>query len=386
MCVRFVTKAIEYENRKCCIILQNENGPCALIALVNVLLLDPKFENITGDLKTLVNDSNNVELEDILQAVASIALYITDNNLNTTQTIHGSLDVEYLKDESDMSKLFAILPSLNAGLNVNPNFDGTFENSAELALFRLFGVPLVHGWIMENDHNELSKLSYDEALNVVAHAEELCDDTEQHDTTNDTCVFEKATILKAFLNNSSTQLTSNGIQYLIKTLSNNSLSVLFRNDHFATILKRDDILYTLITDLGYSRQPSIIWESLMSIDSFLNDFCDSHFRKSEAIQEDISADKEMNDKADEVNSIDRKIALQLQEEEDRIIAESMNKSLNKRVDERKLKPPQKSHKKKIKHRKDTTKHAQQLRTPKVSRPQHNSTASNLKSSGSCIIT
>ncbi|CAD1783745.1 similar to Saccharomyces cerevisiae YGL082W Putative protein of unknown function [Maudiozyma barnettii] len=383
MCIQYATKSIEYGKKKCSILLQNENGPCALIALVNVLLLDTQFENETEDLKTLVKDSKKVQQHELLEVIASIALHITKS-----KTKHDYIDTSISKEESDMSKLLTLLPNLNTGLNVNPIFDGTFEDSAELSLFRLFGVRLVHGWIIGNgqdENSELYKLSYDEALNMYAHADEISNNKGYQDNVNETCIFEKSDKLKSFLNDSSTQLTSDGICHLQKILPNNTLSVLFRNDHFATLLKRDDILYTLVTDLGYKMQSTIIWESLISTDSSLNDFYDSDFMENLPIHEDILTGKEMISDNNEMTSIDRKMALQLQEEEDRKMAKSMSKIVDQKHVQLKTKQTNKQHHKKTLNSERKKKMSSQPKSQNISPSQNSSTSSKRKSNSTCVI-
>jgi hypothetical protein len=50
---------------------------------------------------------------------------------------------------------FTILPSLKKGLDVNVKFDNIrgFESTAELAMFDLFDVDLVHGWVADPQVN-----------------------------------------------------------------------------------------------------------------------------------------------------------------------------------------------------------------------------------------
>ncbi len=38
--------------------------------------------------------------------------------------------------------------------------------------------------------------------------------------------------------------------------------MLFRNNHFSTIIKRKDALYTLVTDIGFLHKTEVVWETL----------------------------------------------------------------------------------------------------------------------------
>ncbi len=60
-----------------------------------------------------------------------------------------------------------------------------------------------------------------------------------------------ARVIRAFLDNTSSQLTEHGLVSLHAGLKPNQLAVLFRNNHFNTLFKYEDALYILVTDLGY---------------------------------------------------------------------------------------------------------------------------------------
>lgn len=76
----------------------------------------------------------------------------------------------------------------------------------------------------------------------------------------------KSQTINDFLSESSHQLTYHGLERLHKYLSEDGLSVFFRNNHFATITKHSNTLYLLVTDLGYANTPDIVWEKLDTID------------------------------------------------------------------------------------------------------------------------
>jgi len=85
----------------------------------------------------------------------------------------------------------------------------------------------------------------------------------------------KSQVANAFLTSSSHQLTHHGLEQLHKHTGDGSLSVFFRNNHFATLTKHNGILYLLATDLGYANTPEIVWEKLDDIDGdteYANEF------------------------------------------------------------------------------------------------------------------
>lgn len=68
-----------------------------------------------------------------------------------------------------------------------------------------------------------------------------------------------------FLESTSSQMTAYGLFELRERLSNGELAVLFRNNHFSTLYKRDGQLYALMTDQGYEGQ-GVAWEVLLTED------------------------------------------------------------------------------------------------------------------------
>lgn len=337
MSVKYGTKSIEFENNHSRILIQNENGPCALIALVNALVLDPTLKENTTELRELLERSNKyVNFDELLQVIASILLKVT-TEAKKEDIIESQPKSNKTKDKGNnsyISEILTLLPRLQDGMNINPIFDGGFKESPELVLFKILGVKLVHGWVLTDDTEGptgLSKLSYDETLDMYTEASELLSKGDKDRNSKDISLLKKVDTLKAFIQGSSTQLTPAGITHLNKSLGNNSLAVLFRNDHFSTLIKKDGILYTLVTDVGYRKQNTIVWETLLSIDGSLNVFVDHDFRESKAMEEINSNKQSINSDQDSAEIADRKIALQLQEEEDRELAEYMAKEKASKV-------------------------------------------------------
>lgn len=337
MGVKYGTKSIEFDNNNARILIQNENGPCALIALVNALVLDSTFKSSTMELRQLIERSRKyVDLDELLQAIASIILKIStstkEEESGESQSRCNKTSEE--EDESNISQILTLLPSLQDGMNINPIFNGSFRDSSELALFNALDVKLVHGWLITDDNEELTNLSnvsYDEALDMCMEASELSTKDDQDSNSEDNTLFKKTNILKTFIEGSPTQLTPAGINYLNQSLDNDSLAVLFRNDHFSTLIKKDGMLYTLVTDVGYKKQDTIVWETLLSVDGSLDIFVDHKFHESKAIDETNLNNHSLNNDQDSNEVADRKIALQLQEEEDRKLAESMDKERSTKV-------------------------------------------------------
>jgi len=81
-----------------------------------------------------------------------------------------------------------------------------------------------------------------------------------------------------FLYDTGHQLTMFGLEQLQKHISEDSLSVFFRNNHFSTITKHQGELYLLVTDLGYANVEEVVWEKLDSIDGN-TDYVNHQFKK-----------------------------------------------------------------------------------------------------------
>lgn len=60
-------------------------------------------------------------------------------------------------------------------------------------------------------------------------------------------------------------------------LKEGELSVFFRNNHFSVIVKYNNELYTLVTDMGYFMEKEIVWEKFIDLTDSI--FCKGDFTK-----------------------------------------------------------------------------------------------------------
>ncbi|KAJ6851117.1 uncharacterized protein M6B38_260600 [Iris pallida] len=118
------TKHVQFLGRSTPIILQNDNGPCPLLAICNVLLLRNSLD--------LGPDSPEVPLNRLLSAVAE---KLIDSNSHI-QNIGDAID---------------LLPRLATGIDVNVQFRkiNDFEFTRECAIFDLLDIGLYHGWLVD---------------------------------------------------------------------------------------------------------------------------------------------------------------------------------------------------------------------------------------------
>jgi hypothetical protein len=102
----------------------------------------------------------------------------------------------------------------------------------------------VHGWIPEDEEAKqvLDKLTYNDAVEMIALADECemrANQLNDNNLSSDKMeMLHKAPIVRRFLESSPSQLTFEGLFKIHATLEENELAVLFRNNHFSTLIKR----------------------------------------------------------------------------------------------------------------------------------------------------
>ncbi|VDL90674.1 unnamed protein product [Schistocephalus solidus] len=236
--VRWIT----FSGRKCAVITQNKNGPCPMLALANVLLL-------RGTL-SLPEDSEIISGERII-----------------------GLDDEDLPNyEKTVSDALNVFPSLQTGLDINVRFTGVtrFEYTSALSIFDLFKIGIYHGWVVDPSDHVLAEVIQDRTYNQLVEAVIGWRSSENPD------VVQRGKLFPAEL---TSQLTVHGLCQLADTLRKGQLAVFFRNNHFSTIYRHNDSLYTLLTDAGFANEPNFVWETLNDVDGNTQ-FVDANFKPS----------------------------------------------------------------------------------------------------------
>ncbi|KAF4119542.1 ubiquitin carboxyl-terminal hydrolase MINDY-1/2 [Geosmithia morbida] len=268
------------------ILVQNANGPCPLVALVNALSL------------TTPADVDDASLVDVLRSREQISL-----NLLLDAVFEELMSPRRTNPDAplpDVGDLYAFLMSLHTGMNVNPRFipsreirqayartsltqlrpsdrgnliPGTFENTHEMSLYATFKIPLIHGWLPQVDDVVYGALerqaqSYEDAQNLLFRQEELemkLSDSTDGLTGEEQLLYQDIVTIRAFLDSSATQLTPWGIDVISKAIRPGTFAILFRNDHFSTLYCHPQTLelVTLVTDEGYRSYPDVVWESLV---------------------------------------------------------------------------------------------------------------------------
>ncbi|XP_043716699.1 ubiquitin carboxyl-terminal hydrolase MINDY-1-like isoform X2 [Telopea speciosissima] len=132
----YKTKVVQFLGRTTPIILQNDNGPCPLLAICNLLLLKNNLN--------LNVDASEVSLQKLLSLVAE---RLIDSNSNIENKDAGYVE----NQQQNIADAIDLLPRLATGIDVNIQFRriDDFEFTRECAIFDLLDIPLYHGWIVD---------------------------------------------------------------------------------------------------------------------------------------------------------------------------------------------------------------------------------------------
>ncbi|KAI0015258.1 hypothetical protein F4780DRAFT_764769 [Xylariomycetidae sp. FL0641] len=299
--------------RKTPILVQNANGPCPLVALVNALTLTTPADQNSSNLVETLRSREQISLNFLLEAVI--------DELMSSRLPHSGAPLP------DMSELYSFLKGLQTGMNVNPRFisspdvthaslidvqpseqghyfPGTFEATRDMKLYATFAIPLIHGWIPPRDDPVYDALerqasSYDDAQTLLFREEELEDKLSNSDTgltEQEQQLYQDVITIKSFLSTSATQLTPWGLEVITRAVQPGSVSILFRNDHFSTLYRhpRTQQLFTLVTDAGYYTHDEIVWESLVDVRGERSELFSGDFRPVGGPQHQHSGNGESN--------------------------------------------------------------------------------------------
>lgn len=236
------------------ILLQNENGPCPLLAAANCLVLKGTI--------TLPSNCVGAGLVTIDQLINILAEKILSNH-ETGQADHH------------VQEVLTIFPNLQYGMDVNPKFIAGptgVEYTMHLNAFDLLHIELVHGWLLEPDADEydiIGNKTYNQLVNMVIEGNDAAAQLEglhsfsgpmspEHEALSTKAT--QGSIVKDFLERTGHQLTQYGLNVLHEYLKEGQIVVFFRNNHFNTMTKHDGLLHLLVTDLGYANISTVVWE------------------------------------------------------------------------------------------------------------------------------
>ena len=290
-------KWIGWNKKKVPIVTQNANGPCPMLAIANVLLLRGKM--------TLDEGVEIVSSEQLLEYLGKLTLMSRNSSFmfrvlysilgdTMLECVPKNLDPDRRLDyEANVSDAVILLPKLQTGIDVNVKFSGVseFEYTPECIIFDLFNIVLYHGWLVDPQQEEVVKavdgLSYNQLV------EKIIGDKNSTDST----LVSQSLVAHNFLEESASQLTYHGLCELVTMMKENELAIFFRNNHFSTIYKHKNVrfsllfffdilhffildfrqeIFLLVTDQGFLKENSVVWETLNSIDGD-GQFVDTEF-------------------------------------------------------------------------------------------------------------
>ncbi|KHN34990.1 Protein FAM63A [Glycine soja] len=178
------TKTIQFLGRTTPIVLQNDNGPCPLLAICNVLLLRNNL-NLSPDIA-------EVSQEKLLSLVA-------ERLIDSNSSVNGK-DAGYVENQQqNIADAIDLLPRLATGIDVNIKFRriADFEFTRECAIFDLLDIPLYHGWIVDpqdyDTANAIGSKSYNALMGELVSLETLNMNVHHENNPEDCVDFVAAT-------------------------------------------------------------------------------------------------------------------------------------------------------------------------------------------------
>ncbi|NXE98685.1 MINY1 hydrolase, partial [Menura novaehollandiae] len=287
----YCVKWISWKGERTPVITQSENGPCPLLAIMNILLLQWKASGARGGVK-LPPQKEVITAEELMAHLGNCIL--------ATQPREPSEGLQ-LNFQQNINDTMTVLPKLSTGLDVNVRFTGVsdFEYTPECIVFDLLNIPLYHGWLVDPQSPEqvqaVGKLSYNQLVEKIITCKQA----------SDSSLVSEGLVAEQFLESTASQLTFHGLCELTATAREGELGVFFRNNHFSTMIKHkvrprtplgppkhpqgslspvpscQGHLYLLVTDQGFLQEEGVVWESLHSVDGD-SCFCDTEFHLSHA--------------------------------------------------------------------------------------------------------
>ncbi|NXA12303.1 MINY1 hydrolase, partial [Sapayoa aenigma] len=254
----YCVKWISWKGERTPVITQSENGPCPLLAIMNILLLQEGSPTSRCFQVKLPPQKDVITAEELMAHLGDCIL--------AAQPREPSEGLQ-LNFQQNISDTMTVLPKLSTGLDVNVRFTGVsdFEYTPECIIFDLLNVPLYHGWLVDPQSPEtvqaVGKLSYNQLVEKIITCKQA----------SDSSLVSEGLVAEQFLEATASQLTYHGLCELTATAREGELSVFFRNNHFSTMTKHQ----------GFLQEEGVVWESLHNVDGD-SCFCDTDFHLSHA--------------------------------------------------------------------------------------------------------
>ncbi|KAJ5754263.1 hypothetical protein N7533_003806 [Penicillium manginii] len=253
------------------ILVQNLNGPCPLLALINALVLRAEPNTQPPIIKAL-RTREQISLGLLIEALF--------DELTTCLGPH--------QEFPDIEALTQFLTMLHTGMNETEDSLGTFLQTPDIRFYSTFGIPLIHGWLAswsDPAHDAMTRIGqYHEDIQLLHFNKQDLEDRVMQGQSllpeEEGRMADIQTIQHFVDIENATQLSPFGLTQLSTRLAPGSISILFRNDHFSTLYKHPEShqLFTLVTDAGYANHAEVVWESLVDVTGFNAEFLSGDFR------------------------------------------------------------------------------------------------------------
>jgi hypothetical protein len=275
----FLGKKIQFLGRRRTILCQNHNGPCALLALVNTLVLTDKI--------SLPENEKSITLHDLSKLIENHYIKVFGMGAPTPNAEESVRD----SNNQQLRTILGLIPLMSDGLNLNLFFTSVtaFEAANELLLFSSLNISLFHGWLLDPQRTQeaqvIGPLSYDAAMSKLLAHKSVCEQSNQCPSESSASISlhsdqqqagcqltaqqeqlkVEATTIEGFLVATKSQLTRHGLKRLLQTIEDGEVAVFFRNNHYSTLYKTAGALYVLVTDEGYANHPDVVWECVLGL-------------------------------------------------------------------------------------------------------------------------
>ncbi|KAG7876672.1 hypothetical protein KL938_004284 [Ogataea parapolymorpha] len=331
------------------VLMQNQNGPCFVISLVNTLILSSEISSEEWSTVGKKGSSTSMKTGNSIppSMLVSLKKMLLSREVSLSSLLneltHLMLTLNEIRgDTVDIGAILNVLPQLGTGLNVNLKLDNAvvadFEDQTAsiLQLLDLFDLKMVHGFLMTEpwaEYDTFDKIQ-DFLISVIDRHSDVALETmpaseilELEVDGAERELLRKYVLYRDFLAQNSTQLTEAGLETLkqdSELVPNNAFVIFFRNDHFNTLYKLENKLYLLANDEGYGS--GIVWEELKTVkgsdDELLNGFFEVREDESDKPQENV---EEAVYEDDPIAGADEQLAAQLQSQEDERLARNIQR-------------------------------------------------------------
>ena len=156
-------KTVRYQNSDRKILLQNENGPCPLLAAANALLLKGLISLPSESIRSGVAST-----DDVVNILAERALLSANEGA-----------------DHHLHELLTLFPNLQYGMDFNPKFTmgpTGVEYTSNLTAFDMLNIDLVHGWLLDPQDKQTVELvgskTYNELIEIVVQGNEASTELE----------------------------------------------------------------------------------------------------------------------------------------------------------------------------------------------------------------